>query len=400
MPSAILAAAGGAGQGLEALIKRKMLEDQLQLQQQKEVNDQSYRTKALASVDADRKQRADETRQWHDSTSADRAADNFRQEGDSLRQNMQYMQDGTEFTPEQKALHLKHNFPAGMFPETDEYVPLPGGDSGPSQNAQHTIRLNRITPKGGSDRPANLQQKTYTLRRPGQPERAVDGNYNPRTGRVTSLDGQDITDFVEHRDAPDRVLTPVEGADGHTELQPRKDVKPGTPAPLASSTREGIDMRTSLLATAKEAKELGTKIGWNGVGPWDGTVGAFAHKYLGANVSGGDDGELLRNKLSRLTTAAFADGGKNLTGTEKGIFDQFMASTKLNGKVDAARLDEFIKEMEKAQSIHLGDTGGATPTPPPAAPTPGAGNGPTPASGGGDAYDEFIRRRRAQGRTP
>lgn len=156
MPSFLASAGAGAAQGLEALIKRKMMEDQLQLQFDKERNDTSYRNRSLDSLDADRKERAriaDANSQSMSadrierarvadlnakSMEADRSERRFNAEGDDIRGALDNAGPDTTFTPEERQTAIKHMIPQGRFREDNT---MPNGDAGPVQQGQGVIKL-------------------------------------------------------------------------------------------------------------------------------------------------------------------------------------------------------------------------------------------------------------------
>lgn len=141
----------------------------------------------------------------------------------------------------------------------------PVNETGPQRGEVGSYTLADTPKKVGSE--GTLQQKTYTWK--GKP---IDADFNSKTGAVTYR-GQDITNEVEHRDAPGQPsFSPVQSGDGYITFN-RKSGKfedssgkevPNPALATTSSTRtmeEGAKMLRphipKLSATAEELEKIG-----------------------------------------------------------------------------------------------------------------------------------------------
>lgn len=418
MPSFLASAGAGAAQGLEALIKRKMMEDQLQLQFDKERNDTSYRNRSLDSLDADRKERARIADANQQSTQADRLerertssslaasteADRIERqknaEGDNLRQLLPTMPKGLKLSPQEADRFKSHDVPSDMFPESDEYKPLPNNTEGPSQDTQKVIRFRGIEPKASST-PVRSQVKTVTLN--GKP---VDANYDP-VAKTYEYKGQDITKDVEHFEKPDNVL--IQSGSGYMRRSDAaRTAGQGGNVPLAdtTNTRNRREISGSVGHALKDVGDQAIALdGENLFGPVMSRIRHLAEKagtidqlaaLAGADKTGDQSLDYQVGKFATSLSLAASGAGmahyQGRAGSSQVAMNAFKEMLSDSGSLDMflGRLDAMEGTM--ARYSQQTPSGGA----PPAAGSPVA-----PPAGGNDpgaaGYEALIRRMQGQG---
>ncbi len=193
--------------------------------------------------------------------------------------------------------------------------------------------------------------------------------------------------WAEQGFSPIQMSTPIvqvgDPNTGRTVYQTR-DAAIGQPGPLPAGEKDRIAAYNATLDLIDEIERTGDKVGWKGLGPIAGRVGAIGKEYLGV---GSDDEEALRNKVNQLKAAAsFQEGGKQFTGTEKQMLDAFLAGVNQNPSAVKDRLRSFRESaIRSLESLGASRQRGAT--------TPGPGNKP----GGTDLYQEYLNRTRKPG---
>ncbi len=132
---------------------------------------------------------------------------------------------------------------------------------------------------------------------------------------------------------------------------------------MPAGMRERQTAYHSTLDLVDQIEKLGDEIGWKGLGPIKGRIGRIGQEYLGV---GDPREEQLRNKIDQLKAqASFQEGGKQFTGTEKEMLDNFLAGVNQNPRAVRARLQSFRASANRSLS-NLGEGGGgATTTPAP-----------------------------------
>lgn len=182
------------------------------------------------------------------------------------------------------------------------------------------------------------------------------GRQEQSLGRM--MTPQELTDFHEHWMKDSQPRQPfsfvVQTAQGPGMVQSGDpNVKPlmmpdGARAqmPPTADMRNQAVASDDLLQNAKLALELGRRTNWNGVGAFGtGRLKQFGFQQLGM---GSQDDEDLRNLLDSLRAeSSFARGGKNLTGTEKGMIDQFLMNVNRNPRSADQALENFIAQLAR-----------------------------------------------------
>lgn len=204
-----------------------------------------------------------------------------------------------------------------------------------------------------------------------------------------------------HFTNPAQASEPVVAVDdpqnpGNSMYVPRSQAA-GMRSTLPAGQRERLAAYDVSIDTAKEILELGQKLNWKGIGPIAGRVGSAAMEYGGI---GNPDEEHLRNLFGRLkASAAFQEGGKQFTGTEKKMLDDFLASANQNPAAAAVRLQSFIDQAERSRGSLNGSggnygSGGHQPGPGRATAPAGGGQSPAPGQGTNgedDIYSQYLR---------
>lgn len=119
---------------------------------------------------------------------------------------------------------------------------------------------------------------------------------------------------------------------------------------LTAGQQDDLATMLTVQQLAADATTLGNEIGWAGVGPWQGRVGATA---LG---SGGTKGETLRNKIGNIKgTIAKLRGGTSFTPNEQALLESYTPTeTDPDWKIQAklASMVDFI-EKKRANTLRV-----------------------------------------------
>lgn len=105
--------------------------------------------------------------------------------------------------------------------------------------------------------------------------------------------------------------------------------------------RTKIDAFNTLIDVLGDTYRQGEAVQWNGIGPVEAPFKSFAKKWLGV---GSDEEETLRTQLGRVKTReAFGEGGKQFTGTEERLVNEFLAGSNQSPEMARTRLNAAIQ---------------------------------------------------------
>lgn len=266
---------------------------------------------------------------------------------------------GATVTPEERGREMEAGIPSGVYKQTSRYEGMSGDD------ASEPVGEDMFSWAAKPPNQSTGQTQTKPFHYQGK---EIIAQETPE-GRII-YQGKDITDDPNLRksETPDRVLVPVQGPGGEVTYAPRGSAS-GAQTPLPATERqnvEGLDYLNSLVA---ETLKLGDESGWAGVGPVKGKVLGPIHDYTGIDLGGeGTAGQTLRAKIEQIRTeSSFAQGGKNLTPTERAALDSFLATVGQDPQTAKLRLQEYMREQQKKREGMLRSGGGAPP--------PGGGGG-------------------------
>lgn len=117
------------------------------------------------------------------------------------------------------------------------------------------------------------------------------------------------------------------------------------------------------IALAHQILQTGDKLNWTGLGPIKGRIGRIGMEYLGV---GNPEEEHLRNMIDQLkASASFQEGGKQFTGTEKELLDNFLIGVNQNPIAAKQRLRTFIESAQRSRSSLNGQGAGSDSAPAP-----------------------------------
>jgi hypothetical protein len=395
VPSLALATGAGAGKGLEDLVAQMHAEDELNLRKRaqdevirRDQAQESYQNRSLDESTKLRQATQDATNQYRQDTLNAGMRDD-------IRAREQLRLPGTEVSPGEYDEATKiGKLPMSSYPQQEIGGHLGNGlptdDQGPTVHDGYVFKGLRSANAAADP---SLQEKTYTV--DGKP---VDANYNPKTGRVTTHDGTDITDKVNHYEkppAPDRVLVPVNGPGGIPVLTPRSEAA-GKQAPLTASTRTMAEGASMLAPHIQSLKDQATVLDQRGLfgpvmsrirhlGETAGTLDEFF-----ARIS--DDPELKNDPVvGKFATSLglMATGAGRVHGGARGGGSPQMLQHFQHLLSDSSSLGMFLGRLDAVDDYMEGYASPAGSGPA----KPGGGGGAAPAAApAGDAYDEYMRR--------
>lgn len=195
--------------------------------------------------------------------------------------------------------------------------------------------------------------------------------------------------WTEEGRAPQRpeilVLTQDENT-GQTVWTKRSQAA-GMNAPRPAADRARIDAYRAASDLIDQIA-MAPETAWNGIGPIAGPLGSAKMKYLG---TGDPAAEQLRTNISQLkASTSFAEGGKQFTGTERQLLDNFLASIAANPAQARVRLPELQRQFRRQLSSmgvdHPAGVTGDDPAGPPKSADPM-----------GDLYQQYLNRTKKGG---
>jgi hypothetical protein len=181
-----------------------------------------------------------------------------------------------------------------------------------------------------------------------------------------------------------------------------RDQAIGMPVNPPAGQRDRLADYDRALTLIDDIEALGNKTGWKGLGPIAGTLQSVGMKLggeKGAKLLGATDPaaeETMRAMIGELTAmASFGEGGKQFTGTEKQMINEFVAAARSHPDQVRTRIPSMRERFMTGRAA-LG--------------APGMGpaqrqnqqqqqqqqqqtSPPTGAPPGGDLYEEYLRRR-------
>jgi len=351
--------AGGAAAGLETVLARRLAEQKFAEEQARAQADLGLRTQGLQLQDQQRRDALAEQTRMHQESEADRADARRLQ-----RINLALMRPiGSYLTEEEVGQEKEMGMPAGFYDRQE---------GGVTEETTPTGINTKVTAPGYRFR----GKEADILKGEDQAKRDQDRDLD----RMTRLTLGQLAASTRNQYGPP--LVQVQDPDtGQTYYMPRTEAG-GQMGPRPAAIRERVDAYRNTLDLVNDIESLGDKIGWAGLGGF-GLGGAKRALKRGVGV-GSDDAETLRNMLDQLTArASFQEGGKQFTGTEKALLDNFLANVNSNPATAKLRLQTFKESAARSlQSL------GANPTPTqtegaatrrPAPPAGGRSGGPGPA---------------------
>lgn len=359
--ASLLSMGAGASEGLDKYLQRLMLEEQQAQAVRKQTADEGYRQQDLALRGRALDQSGESNRLAQESLQQNRQATLEAGQRDDLRTSLSQIPGGTEISPEtyQSAIRLKavppERFDQQAAPSTDSMAAGVPESLAPNDPVASRIKL-RQTPTevatearlADAERRAQLAEQALQLR-----EGLGYGNLDARNrteSRLASYGGP---------------VVPTQTADGVRNMPRGSEAVQGgeTAPPKPASERAASDELSSLLELAQNTLQEGDSNGWVGVGPIAGTLGKTIRNWTGLNVAGGAKGQTNRQNISELEAfSSFAQGGKNLTATEKQMMNDYLSNIKQNPAVarqSLVRAIDSIKRRREALMSGIG-SGGAT----------------------------------------
>lgn len=358
--ASLLSMGAGASEGLDKYLQRLMLEEQQAQAVRKQTADEGYRQQDLALRGRALDQSGESNRLAQESLQQNRQATLEAGQRDDMRASLSQLPGGTEISPEtyQSAIRLKavppERFDQQAAPSIDSMAAGVPESLAPNDPIASRIKL-RQTPTevatearlADAERRANLAEQALQIR-----ETLGQGNLDARRtteARLQSYGGPVI---------------PVQRGDTVYNT-PRGDaaVQAGQTSPALPSPQrqEMTDITTARQQIAGILELMNDEQAARGLGPTAGIV-AGVRNYdptgITDNMAGGDKGQMLRDKLSKLrATALFSSGGKNLTSGEQKVVDAFMASTLKNPKVTLQQLKDMDEQFKLRDAAIQGSAG-------------------------------------------
>lgn len=344
----------GAYAGLEDIMdrdyKRQVEERLLAAQQEQSRHNQAEEGLSGRTLDLNTQLRTDAQKSLEESRKS--AETNLLR--DDIRTAATIRNRGDVVTPQERAREMDAGLlPSSDYKQTNRYEGMSGDD------ASDPVGQDEFQWIGKDPKAATGQTNTKGFKLAGK---RIVAQETP-DGRVM-FQGKDITDDprLAPDQADDRMLIAVQAPDGSTVLKPRGSAA-GQQPPLPAAERQQVEGLDYLDSLVDETLKLGDQSGWAGVGPVKSLAGKL-HDYTPIDLAGeGDAGKTLRAKIEQIRTeSSFAQGGKNLTPTERAALDSFLATVAQDPATAKLRLQEYQKE---ARTKRQGMLAGGSTTPPP-----------------------------------
>lgn len=329
MPSMWGATAAGAGQGIDDLMMQMLREAQQEETVRHNKASEGLQGQQIAESAASRRYQSDLTRENQLRLDADRDAAR-------IKNRTTIRPAGSPVTPKEREEELA----AGATSEASYKTDLE--DTMGIQPAQPGGEVNVFDMDS-----IQAADPTYTANETEAQRRTrVDDEANKVRQQELDEYRRSQLDIGRNREqrlesyGPPVVIIGDPNIPGGSRVVPRGEVpEGGTGAPLAAADRQRVDAYKNTLDTVDRIIQLGEAVDWKGIGPIEGRVGSAAMSWFGA---GDPREEELRNALAQLTAqASFQEGGKQFTGSEKTMLDEFLASYKQNPRAALTRLRQF-----------------------------------------------------------
>jgi hypothetical protein len=121
--------------------------------------------------------------------------------------------------------------------------------------------------------------------------------------------------------------------------QPRGSVAPGSPVPQPAAATERINAYKDSLRRVNKVLSAPPEA-WQGIGFFAGPLGSLGARVIGSRRNPAAE-ELRTGLMELFATAAFREGGKQLTGPEREIFQQILADPNMDASTARVRLQRF-----------------------------------------------------------
>lgn len=333
MGMSLLGGAAGAAGGLETLVARRLQEQQQAEIERRAQVDEAQRSRALDETMRSRQANEAEMQRYHQELAADRETQRNLQ-----KVNLAMLKPaGSYMTADEVQQERDLGMPAGFYDAQE------GGSSetqGVGPNGEVMINTKVQAPgfrfKG---------KEADLIKRAG----IEDADKNKDLDRMMRLT---IAQLMASTGRNTEQEIPVQNPDGSTTYMRRSQAE-GHQAPWGQATKDRVTAYRTTLDLVDEIQRLGDATNWQGLGGMGtGTVKRLLKRGIGV---GSDQAETLRNMLDRLRAqASFQEGGKQFTGTEAELMDNFLSSVNSNSQTAKLRLAEFKRMAENS----LGQLGG------------------------------------------
>jgi len=370
---ALLQGAAGASKGLEDLLLRRFREAQLVEQMRATKETEQFRGQQLTETSRLRESQQAETARAAREREQDRRENTGRQR---LALRLQSLQPGNVMQPTERDYLVGEGVSPSSFDEGPEGVRYQGRTADLLARERTAAQGTQATDRNQTQRDiADLNNRT----------RLAVAEINA-AARAASGGGGWAEPTVNMQDKESGSVVPVPRSIAADPVQAAQFIQryrdAGLQGAATAGTRDRANAYKTTLGLVDEILGHGDKIGWEGLG---GFGGGGVKRFLKTNAGiGSDDAETLRNMIDQLKAqASFQEGGKQFTGTEKAMLENFLSSVSADPGTARLRLQNFKRSAERSyKNLGFQNPGGSGGTGTPGTPgTGGTGKRYNPATG-------------------